>query len=316
MIINNIIDFKKIVGGTPANNDFENFAPSVEDAKNFVIPFIGEDAYNIAEKIEHGEQVDIEEEMKAPFLFAVQKPVAWKAIHDYVPEGNVLFDNTGIHVQKSNDNQTAAKEWHIVHLQQSYHKKAYNSLNELLVFLDKNREKLPFWKNSAAEKQRQGLFVQTPNEFSVYFDIKGSFALFVTIAPEMLNVQRNRIRAALGRELYNGIVTKWKDKTDFSEHEKAVFEAAKPVVVYLALANKIRTLPAALLPDGIVEYFSSDYNAVKSSMPLRLEMFNQLYEQLIANYNAALSALVELLADDDEPQGTGYVSSERGFLIS
>jgi len=317
MLINSTSELKTIVGGTPKNNDFENIAPAIEDAKNFIIPFIGMEAYDIADGIANAKFIaevkDIE--LQKQFLTMAQKPIAWKAFHDYVPEGNVIFDDTGIHTQKSNEGQTAAWQWQVYDLQQLYLKKAYNTLNELLMFLDRNRQHLPFWKESDAEKQRQRLFVRTPQEFCEYFDIKGSFALFLTIVPDMLQIQRNTIRYALGQELYQIIVEKLQKIEDFSDKEKLVFEACKGVAAYYGLAQRIRTLPASLMPDGIVEYYHSDRNNIKASINARLEVLDKLYQQLVSNGDAALKNLFEVLkeSDGDTPEGTFYTISSKAI---
>jgi len=315
MLINTIEEFKNIIGGTLLNNSFANIAPSVEDAKNFVIPFIGLEAYEVAEKIANGASVEsISPELQQEYLSAARKPVAWKAQHDYVPEANVIIDDTGVHIQKSNELQAAAWQWQVYDLQQQYMKKAYNTLNELLIFLDAKRDKLKFWKESEAEKRRQKLFVRTPAEFGEFFDIKGSFALFLTIAPDMLAVQRTTIKNALGKDVYNGLITKWANKSEFSDNEGAIFNACKAVVAYYGLAKRIRTLPASLMPDGIVEYFHSDRTNIKASNIVRLEVLNQLYQQLIADGDAAMVDLNELInADDGSKDGAFYTRSERAI---
>ena len=315
MLINTIEEFKDIIGGTPLNNNFANIAASVADAKNFIIPFIGSEAYKAAEAIANGVAVEgISPELQEQYLSAARKPIAWKAQYDYVPEGNVVFDDTGIHTQKSNDGQTSAWQWQVYDLQQLYMKKAYNTLNELLMFLDRNRDGLKFWKDSEAEKQRQKLFVRTPAEFGEFFDIKGSFALFLTIAPDMLSVQRTTIKNALGKDVYHGLITKWVNKGEFSDSEGAIFNACKAVVAYYGLAKRIRTLPASLMPDGIVEYFHSDRTNIKASNNVRLEVLNQLYQQLIADGDAAMVDLNELInADDDDRNGAFYTRSERAI---
>ena len=317
MLINNIDELKIIIGGTPRNNAFENIAPAIEDAKNFIIPFIGQEAYDIANAIaddSYDGELSVYWQLK--FLLAAQKPIAWKAQHDYVPEGNVIFDDTGIHTQKSNDGQTAAWQWQVEDLQRLYLKKAYNTLNELLVFLDTNRDEYPFWQNSEAERWRQKLFVRTPAEFGQFFDIKGSFALLLTIMPDMLSVQRNTIRHALGNELYVSICEKWRTKTDFSEHEKAAFELCQVIASCYGLARRVRTLPVSLMPDGMVEYYHSDRTNIKASNNVRLELIDQIAKQLESDGAAAMNELNDLLADDSEnPGGSFYAQSKKGFMI-
>jgi hypothetical protein len=315
MLINSTAELKNIIGGTPMNNTFQNIAPSIEDAKNFLIPFIGAEAYDIADEIANNNYSDkIDKDLQTKFLEAAQKPIAWKAQYDYVPEAQVLVDDTGIHIQKSNESQATAFQWQVEALQQQYLKKAYNTLNELLMFLDANREELPFWKESIAEQNRQRLFIQTPLEFGEWFDIKGNFALFLTIAPDMLLVQRSIIRNALGNELYQTILKKWQSKENFSDTEQAIFDACKPVVAYLALARRVKTLPAALMPDGIVEYFHSDRTNIKASNNIRLELLDNLYQQLTNDGNAALGDLNNLLNENNgTTTGASWVRSSRAI---
>jgi hypothetical protein len=306
---------KSIIGGTLRNNSFDNIAPAIEDAKNFVVPFIGADAYTVADEIANGKyEGDVKAELQLAYLDAVRKPVVWKAQHDFVPEGNVVFDDTGIHTQKSNEGQTAAWQWQVYDLQQLYLRKAYNGLNELLVFLDKNRDALPFWKESEAEQQRQGLFVRTPGEVGMFFDIKGSFALFLTVAPDMALVQRTTVRNALGGELYKDILDKWMKAEKMSVDEWRIFDACRAVVVYHGLARRVRTLPACLMPDGIVEYFHSDRTNIKASNNVRLDVLNQLYLQLIGDGDAALFDLNELLhGNDEDSSGAFYTQSNKAI---
>lgn len=300
MLINSTAELKAVIGGTPLSNHFENISPSIEDAKHFVIPFVGKEAYRVADDIAGGKAVDgVSEELQKEYLSIIQKPIAWKAQHDYVPEANVIMDDTGIHVQKSNDGQTAAWQWQVYDLQELYLKKAYNTLNELLVFLDENRDGLPFWKDSDGEKQRQKLFVQTPWEFGTFFDLKGSFALLLTIAPDMLLIQRTTIRTALKADLYKTITEKLQTKADLTESEQRIFEACKPIVCYYALARRIVTLPAALMPDGVVEYYHGDRMNMKASNNIRLEILEAMKNQLQENGDAALNDLLDILSEDD-----------------
>jgi hypothetical protein len=313
MLINSTEELKTIIGGTPHNKSFDSIAPSIEDAKNFLEEHIGE-AYDIADEIENGTYTgDVTPDMQEKFLKAAQKPIAWKALCEYVPEAQVLIDDTGIHIQKSNESQAAAFQWQVEMLQRQHLKKAYNTLNELLVFLDRNREKLPFWKKSEAERWRQMSYILTPQEFGQYFDIKGSFALFSTILPDMLTVQRSTIKRALQQPLYETIRLKWFDKDTFSDTEQAIFDACKPVIAYYALARRVKTLPAALMPDGIVEYFHSDRTNIKASNNIRLEILDQLVQQLTADGDAALNDLNNLLNAGKDTSGASWVRSERAI---
>ncbi|WP_297095592.1 DUF6712 family protein [uncultured Draconibacterium sp.] len=306
---NGIQEVKTVAGGTVLNFGYENLEPDFRRAIGFVTGTISGAVYTAAlthyksERFQDADATD-EEKVLDGLVLLIQEAIIWKGIYEYVPEGNVIIDNSGFHHQKSNDNQVQAFQWAVNAVAAKYLRNAYNTIEQLLSYLDKKRDNIASWKDSDAEKASLELFVPTAAVFqeSVYID--SSRRLFIAMIPIMRRIERVNIKPVLA-DRFDTIKTKLQAKTDLEESEKIMLEHIRIIVPNLAMATAMVQFPVQVMPEGLIEKYTSMFVTQDAGQPARTPLIKVAKEYFTAAGESEITKLNKYIYDldklDDDP---------------
>lgn len=145
-------------------------------------------------------------------------------------------------------------------------------LDNLLAFLDENKDDYPLWANSTAYTGLKANLLATTDEFNTWVNINSSRRLFKQLKPSIKKVEFLTIRRYVGEDMYNRLVTGNQDG-DLTTEEAAVRNLLLAAVANLAFADC--NLPIEAGTDGIYTVASSapDNGTVTKNTPTETATF-------------------------------------------
>ncbi len=306
---NGIQEAKAIAGGVMRSFAYENLEPDFRRAIGFVTGTVSEAVYNAA--LEHYKSARYQATDAIPgekaldgLVLLIQEAIVWKGLYEYVPEGNVIIDNAGFHHQKSNDQQVQAFQWAVNAVAAKYLRNAYNTIEQLLAYLDKNRDNIAQWKDTDAEKASLEMFVPTAAVFEEAVYIDSSRRLFIAMLPIMRRIERVNIRPVLAGR-FDAIKTKLKAKTELEASEKTILDHVRIIIPNLAMAEAMVQFPVQIMPEGLIEKYTSMFVTQDAGQPARTPLIKLAKEYFTTAGEAEITKLNKYIYDmdklDDDP---------------
>ncbi len=306
---NGIEEVKAIAGGTSLSFGYDNLEPDFRRAIRFVTDTISEAVYSAvlvhykSERYQADFPTDAEKALDG-LVQLIQEAIVWKGLKEYVPEGNVILDSNGYHYQQSNDKQTNAAQWAVNAVADKYLRNAYNTIEELLCYLDTNRDNIAAWKETDAEKASLEMFVPNVAVFEETVFIDSSRRLFIALLPIMRRIERTKIKPVL-TDRFSSIKGKLKAKTDLSDTEAAILEYIRAIIPNLAMAEAIVQFPAQVMPDRVIEKYTSLYATQDAGQPARTPLIKAAKDYFANAGETEITKLNEyiynLYKTDDDP---------------
>jgi hypothetical protein len=133
----------------------------------------------------------------------VQKPLANLALYFYVQQSGVIISSSGITLAQDREKQ--AYQWQQIKLEQAIINTGYYALDTLISYLFAHEADFPEWKNTSEYYQNRNFFINTPQEFSKWVNIKANYRTLVALRPFMRQIEYSYLKNALGTELFNEI---------------------------------------------------------------------------------------------------------------
>lgn len=160
---------------------------------------------------------------------------------------------------------------------------AYEATDALIEIMD--REAFPFWTESRKYNLRQGLLIQSKEDFDEYYNI-GSHRLFVTLLPIIREVQGTQVAPVLGRK-YLSLLLSGED-TEITDLLK---EPAARALALLTMQKAIERLPVEVIPEGVVQ--------IQQSQPVnsRLRAEQSARAAVAASLGADAKKYIEAIQD-------------------
>lgn len=201
-----------------------------------------------------------EQTLYEQLLNYVQRPIVQFGIYEALPALNVTINQSGGLTATDNQNNVVASKDRYTALLDSTHRQAWDSVDFLLGWLERNSKDLTdsngeeLWKQSEWFWQQTGLLIFTASEFEnagVY--IEGKRRKFIQLLPSMRLMERNYIRPAIGNKQTDAIIKRKMDN--------ALTEADKEVLPLLQSALALYTKahdPELNRPEGTHGYNSKE----------------------------------------------------------
>lgn len=295
-------EIKEHIGGISADINFNNVKPDITRAASFVTDVVGKTIYDSLVDHYHSENFDNSEYKELnEAIWHLQEAMAWKGLNEYIAEGEVFFDNSGIHIQKSNDKQSTAFEWQIDKLISKYIKTAYEGIENLLTCLNATPDKFTAWKDSDFAKESKSLFIQSATEFDKSLYTNKSQRLYMSIQPIMRRIEDNEIKDVL-KERFD----KLKMNSELSETEKKLRTMTCDAIAHLAMSKAIVQFPVEIMPDGVVEKFKSFFSSMNASKEARQAVAGKTQDYYRAEakliLNKIADTIYELEKTDEDPE--------------
>ena len=215
----------------------ENLNPYFQDAADAIlIPHVSQALYDrILSKYaaENPQPSALETEL----FNKMRLIVARFAIVAYLPFGQVTIGDDGITTTGKSESRTAAYDQQITRLSESLLVQGYDALERLLVWLESplRLDEFTEYKNSDEYQNQQRGLIRRATDFSNIYPISGSRLTFISIHPELMNVEEDKLKPLISRAKYELI----KANAALDDDHADLRRAAQKAVVFQAVANVI-----------------------------------------------------------------------------
>lgn len=269
-----------------ANARFTTLEPAIEQAtESYLTPYLGDDLVQSLDTIANGGTYTAAEGQASladlqALLPYIQRPLAFYAVTDFLPEAELVISTGGIYSQTP-QNARPASERQLNSLLATLLHKADYFMDKAIEYLENNKDKYPEWTNHANYINNRALFIANSIEFSKYREIKSSRRTFMLLYNYMLQVQDTEIKGILGEAFYESFYEKWLDD-DLSDKDKLLLPYIKAIVAHKAFFDGSAELHFAF-KDGTVQVTSflnstSKYGSNKTAETLLSRLVNTSYD--------------------------------------
>lgn len=308
-------ELQELTGSYYASNNFTRIKNDVLLQTEYIVELIGEDVYKLATDHYHGENVDPEQsgadESGAPLemdldelVQHIQLPIAYLAAMEYNKSNIVSHEDTGRKIKIDNENEKMPWEWMYDRDDEAHLTKANKSVDRLIKFLDKHAPDA--WLNSEAQKASRELFISNAKSFSRIYDIEESGQFYHRVKAIIGEVQRTKIRPALGKEVYDLLLTYHRaiDKTNFENNTDldlaSLLAFVQTAVPMLTMSLAVERLPIRFLPYGIVQEFRSMMQSRNATQPALDETIRRFRVRFDRSANRSFDELKSFLAAQED----------------
>jgi len=247
------------------SSDLDVVLPYLKQAEKYVKNICGDELFALASEyvnqiVEENQEPEVDEtlDLLLPYL---QLPLANFGYLLAIDKLNVNVGNTGITVTVSN-NLEPASSWRIDRLKENLTAAGYDALEDLIKFLEKNKEQYPDWQTSEAYSYNKQFFINNADEFykSIHKQITRIEFLnlkeFIALAEiEVLGIVGNELFEILKAEVLSG---------EISEVNLKLMRFIKPAVCFLSLTkqkeNQLYSFESSRLLENLKIYL--DKNAL------------------------------------------------------
>lgn len=217
--------------------DIDKIAFSQNDAiEDFLREAIGDDL--TTELVSWYKDLNEESEPVPPFqalLPYAQRVVAKFAFMLATPNLDLKLMDAGFAVVSNNDLVPASKD-RVNRFQQQLEVDGWNAVEQLLRFLEKNKDKYPLWTESDAYTMHVRNFINSAEEFDKIIPINKSRLKFRELRAEMDNVEILQVIPVMGEDMAEEIKEQLKDN-NLSPQNKRILPVIRRAVANLVAAR-------------------------------------------------------------------------------
>ncbi len=200
-------------------------------------------------------------------------------------------------------------------LQNSYYDDGYYAIEELLIFLEENKEQFESWTDSSKYTNLKNSFLPTALIFNNVLNIYESRRIFLMLKPNIHAVETRRIKKLLTAALYNKLLNPVEG--DPSPIDPALVTELieihlRPIIANLAMASCIRTGAIQIMNNSFVVYDDTNTNKTKSYRTAdskTLLTLSKEYEETAKEY---ISELITFLEENKQALGLETPSTDEG----
>lgn len=222
--------------------------------RKHLIPLLGQPLYaKLSQEYESGK---IKEKPDwAMLLLLSQAVIVNFGLHTAAPFLNITINQNGGMTVTVNDNTVAASKDRSDKLIEGLHQQAYDSVEQLLIFLENNstlfvdEKENELWRQSEYYYQLTGCLIFTAQEFNKYIYIDNSRLQFHRLIPAVRMAERTEIRSNFGDTLINSLIEK--------KMSRSLTDTDNKLITHLQAAIALLTVstdPELSHPDSIHGY--------------------------------------------------------------
>ena len=265
-LINNTAEIK-IYLPVSVSMVFERPKPFIDVAENeYLKAVIGKDF--LAELNDYYEGSIQDNEFWNQALEYAQRAIVYLAWYEGFDVLNVSMKDTGF-VRAENENNKSLFNYQEKNLRTAFSKTGFNSLEQLIVYMEENISEFPTWKASDEYSEQKDYFINTSVRFTeIYNALRASRLVYMNILSDMTLAEDFDISPVIGPPLFAKMKTIIKDGT-ITETGNAAYLALLPYIqkptAYYTIGRCVINLGANFQEKGL--FFSSfeviDKNAQK-----------------------------------------------------
>lgn len=310
-------ELRELTGSYYQSNDFARIKNDVVLQTEAIAELIGPGVYGLAADHYHDVPVttelsgvpDEEAAMLNELVHHIQLPIAYYSVLEFNKSNIVSHEDTGRKIKIDNQNEKMPWEWMYDRDDDAHLSKANKAVDRLIKYLDKTA--LQQWQDSDAQKATRQLFISNAKDFSRIYDIEESGLFYHRVKPMIAEIQRTKIRPALGQNLYDTLLAYYQtlNKASFVNNTEVDLDSllafVQTAVPMLTMSLAVDRLPLRFLPYGIVQEFRSMIQSRNASQPALDATIHRYKLKFDRSANRALDELKRFLSEqlnyDDYP---------------
>lgn len=255
--------------------NFDNFKTDLQNAaEQYLFPILSEE---FVENVVDGENTE------PKIVEYVRQALINFGAAIYFDGGSLNIGSQGIQ-EITTDKQKPVRLEVLSNAQNSRIKTGYAKLDNLLIFLYKNKDEefATLWKESEAFADFEEFPIKTPKEFGKYCRIHNSLSMFLSLRPAMYQAMNNDI---------NPLIKQFNNLTP-NDDQKAYFDAEiNNALANLSYAYGIIDLASAFGFEMILSFSNVSSSRQKGYDKLGLDMITAIQKQKITIGQKALQML-------------------------
>ncbi|MGL5682563.1 MAG: DUF6712 family protein [Marinifilaceae bacterium] len=255
-------ELRKFASFIDGNTKFEDFVLDLQLATEDVISVIGKDVYLRAVDAYNEAPEGINDQL----IQHIQLPVAILGYLSYAQNNDVTHSSSGRRVMIDKDSETMAWEWMLEKDDKAMLKKANRCVDRLISFLDDNIDDIIEWKESDRRRELNSLFVKSAVQFNDIVPIDSSRSFFLRVMPYIRQAERE-VELIVGKSRCKELKRVMVEDEILTEEQNEILFMITQLIPALTMAKAVRRLSVSVLPDAVVQLFTSDRNTMKSSTP-------------------------------------------------
>ena len=300
--------------GIQANMKFGMLSPQLPGAtREYLIPYIGRAFHNhLVAQSEDTPSDAIEEAIDL-----ARRALVYYVVYDTIPLMIGNLSNLGF--QTMNDREGTSnnpRQWEYYNARRNTILKADKYLDQLLVFLDSNRDDPDFslYDADAAISYRRSRVFRQVAQLDEYWNIQGSRRAWNTVTPYLNKVEKRNLRPYLGDTLFKNLAA-IADDTARTQVQSDLLERCRDYVAEIGLVAAIPHLSCTISGDTIVVV--SDTDAFEGRKTAGNSPILRLQQDAETRAAGALQDLRKFLADnaEDIPDYTAPEAIEEEDII-
>ena len=259
--------------------NYQTVLPYIELAEDEVKRILGQEQYDELNDYYNGVNTGISE--LDDLLPYAQRPVVYFAFLKGIDKFNVNIGTNGIGVI-SNNNLAPASEKRVENLRTNISESAYDGLEYMLTFLEKNIDDYPLWEASDSYAYQYEYLISSARKFDELYKINRSRLTFLNWRPTMADVELLKIIPVVSQEFVDELKQEIKDD-DVSVNNLKVLTHLQKALAYLTAASEqdmkyeTRGTHYLMMVKTMLDAAPDDYPTYKAS---------SVYDDTITTYQA------------------------------
>ncbi len=296
-------EIKAVLGFLFADIKYKNIRTDIVTATNDIIGVIGKDVYAyIADKYpiqgaENDENVD------QNLVRAAKAAIYAKAYMYFAPNNDLSHTSDG-RKMRNEEHEKNAFQWMIDSDNEAQEKRYYRSLDDLIKLLDStktNSESVStiwtIWTSSDEYKSTQSYFIRNTKQFDKYIVIESPY-LFHKLCPGIDECETDEILPRIGQTKFDDLKTKLKTPTDITDAtDIKLLDLIRRACTNYSFAWGIERFTVALLPDSVVQKYTSDRQTTKASAPPVKMEAQAAIQAYLSTFEKTVSKIEDLLKE-------------------
>lgn len=227
-LIKDEAELKAVLGGVQQNITWETFAPFVKQAEiEFIVPAISEDFYDELCNIDNPDIV------QTKLIERLKIASGYYALSIALPQLVTVVGDAG--AMASNQGGAPMAKWLYLELRNGAISKADKTLEETLVWLEKNAGSFETWTDSEVYTISKSLYINSATDLTVYFpQAQNSRRLYLQLRNYLKRVEDFYLKPVLGDAFFSAL----KVTTDGDSNELKLKKAEALKLAKYFLANK------------------------------------------------------------------------------
>lgn len=257
-------ELRTLTGDYYNNNNFDKMVPHIDLVTEDIIKIINKEVYGRAE---NAYKADHPSDLDSKLINCVQMPIAIFATLRMYQRNDISHEDTGRKVKIDKNSESIPWEWQLDNDNKLHLDDYFKAVDRLISFLDSNENDIPEWKDSAAKKEANSLFIKNADRFEEYFPIEKSGRMYMLLLPFMREAERKYIKKVLGNDYRRFI-----EGTNLTDEEiDLIRDYICPPIPLIAISIALKRLPLGLIPFGVVRKYTSASQTMHASQAASLD---------------------------------------------